>query len=92
MHEEELARIKEEDRNSRLKKDQELAKKLLDQEREEQDKLRNLNNRDAEFARALFEEEKRRIEDEKLKLKEQEDRLAYQKKRLNYKTKKWLEF
>lgn len=79
MHEEELARIKEEDRNSRLKKDQELAKKLLDQEREEQDKLRNLNNRDAEFARALFEEEKRRIEDEKLKLKEQEDRLAYQK-------------
>jgi len=79
LYDEEVIRMKEEERKTRESKDQELAKKLLDQERQDQERIRNLNVRDAEYARNLYEDEKRKIEDEKKRLKEEEEKLNYQK-------------
>jgi len=72
VYEEEMIRVREDERRRKQKQDEEFAKKMQDQERLEQEKIRNLTQKDQDIARELYEEELR-------KKKEEEERENWEK-------------
>jgi len=72
VYEEDMIKAKEEERKRKHKQDEEFAKKLLEQERSEQERIRDLTEKDTEIARLMYEEELR-------KKKEEEETLNWEK-------------
>jgi len=68
VHEEEIIRAREEEKRARQRRDEEFAQRMLEQERRENERIRNLSSKDAEVARALVEEEIRKMKEEEEKL------------------------